>query len=159
MITESQLCRFESPTDAKAQLIATATSAQYKLDIVSDHLALYFDDAMAQAISHFVRRHRSLHARILIKDSRPLRGISHPIVALAQRLPSKVHLRSVTEDALPLKLSYCLADESLVVFDSEIDSIGFSAVDRARVAQYRERFEHLWQNQSYRDAELDRLHL
>lgn len=149
--------RFESPSSAQHQLSQTITSAKYQLDIISDHLALFHANDITEAISRFVRRHRTLKARILIKDSRPLRGQSHSLIALAQRLPSKVHVRVISEEALPFKPSYCLADTKLTYFDSEADSTGFSGIDRARVRQYRETFEHLWQNQSLVDPDLTQL--
>lgn len=149
--------RFSGPSEATCALVSTTQTAKFKLDILSDHLALYHNDDLTAAISRFVRRHRSLRARILIKDSRPLRGLSHTLVTLAQKLPSKVQLRVLTDDALPQKISYCLADETFTYFDLEADNTGFSGIDRARVKQYRENFEQLWQNQSLIDPDLSLL--
>lgn len=155
--SDHQITRVSGPSKATSELINTTQVAKYKLDILSDHLALYHNENIANAISRFVRRHRSLQARILIKDSKPLRGLSHPLVTLAQKLPSKVHLRVLTEDALLQKASYCLADDALTYFDLEADSAGFSGIDRARVRQCREIFEQLWQNQSTIDPDLNLL--
>lgn len=160
-VDESQsdhpITRFSGPSEASGALISTAQSAKYKLDILSDHLALYHNEDIIGAISAFVRRHRSLKARVLVKDSRALRGLSHSLVTLAQKLPSKIQLRVLTEDALPQKASYCLADEALTYFELEADSTGFSGIDRARVRQCREIFEQLWQNQSMTDPDLSQL--
>lgn len=157
MPNDRNILRIESPSAACNQLISTAQRAKRHLDILSHALVLYDNDALQDALSHFVRRHRSLQARILIKDSNPLVGRSHRLVTLAQRLPSKIRLKTLDKDAPPLKDSYCLIDNSLVYFETEMDSIGFSADDPALTRHYRNSFDELWQHQSHADTQLSQL--
>lgn len=59
----------------------------------------FASQALITAVSAFARRHADSTVRLLVRDDQPLREQRHPLVTLAQRLPSAIGLRVCGEAA------------------------------------------------------------
>lgn len=86
----------ESTVDAALQLIA---GARRRLCIYSRDLeyGLYGQNAIVEALKQFALSNRNGGVQIIIQDPASLRGQTHPVLELAQRLPSYFLIRTPIE--------------------------------------------------------------
>ncbi|WP_426689125.1 GNAT family N-acetyltransferase [Rhodanobacter ginsengiterrae] len=145
---------------ARAQLLS---DARHRLDI---YLPLLGNDAYASAqelaeLRRIAISGRGAQIRILLHDpAAALRG-DHRLVALAQRLPSTVQIRTPVEEADRAYVSaYLLNDVGGYLFLPEADRTPGRAArcDRASQAPLQQHFEDVWER-AERASELQSLNI
>lgn len=138
-----------------------AAASLRTLDIFSHRLAspIYNDGELVEAISQLARRGPQAKIRILVRDTRSLQGTDHPLVRLAQRLPSHIVIRAYTEGAQDAQMGFFCADAvHLVHFLDEANLKGYARRNaRAEARHLLAEFEHLWIYGSKIDKNLLRL--
>ena len=120
-----------------------------------------FDNAqLCDAISKLARRSRHSDIRILVHDSRPMVEHGHRLLALAQRIPSLVHIQKLSHHPQ-------MNDDTMLIRDSDgllfkpagSEHQGFYEPEsKARVASYIEKFDELWER-SERDINLRQMQI
>ncbi len=161
-MTPSPVIRFETPAEASALITLCASQGQKSLDIFTQQLdpALFGQESLLQEISRIARRHRLSRVRLLIQDTKGLHS-SQPLIQLSQKLPSKIHLRRLTEPTEAPTTGFCIADnQSMVFFNEESRYIGFYCQQASAEAKHALlEFQQLWQCYSEEDQELKALAL
>ncbi len=161
--TDDQVYPLEHPSDILVFMREFAADALRSLDIFSHQLSpsIYGDPELTESISQFARRGAQTKVRILVRDTRPLYGADHPLVRLAQRLPSHVHIRAYTEGASDSQLGFfCTDAANLVHFVDEPNLSGYARRNaRAESRQLLTEFDNLWVYGSRTDTNLRRLSL
>jgi hypothetical protein len=161
--TDDQVHTLQHPSDVLPFLRSFASSAVRTIDIFSHQLAspIYNDDELVEAISQLARRGPQTKIRILVRDTRSLQGADHPLVRLAQRLPSHIIIRAYTEGAQDAQMGFFCADAAQVVhFLDEADLKGYARRNaRAEARRLLTEFDHLWVYGSKVDKNLYRLSL
>lgn len=116
----------------------------------------YGSNIISQACSLFVRSNKHSKIRILIENAEDLHKYPHDLIALAQRVPSKIEIKILKPESEPLKESFCLFDRtSLIYFNKEHEMKGIINYDnRSRNNTLKEKFESLWNYQSSIDKNL-----
>ena len=120
-----------------------------------------FDNAqLCDAISKLARRSRHSDICILVHDSRPMVEHGHRLLALAQRIPSLVHIQKLSHHPQ-------MNDDTMLIRDSDgllfkpagSEHQGFYEPEsKARVASYIEKFDELWER-SERDINLRQMQI
>lgn len=111
--------------------------------------ATLFDRAeVASALSALARRHRQTRVRLLVRDTRPLIERGHALVRLAQRLPSKISVRRLTNEIETRAHSFLVCDRDQLLYRNDPEEYrGFR--DRkgaAEVKNLREVFDRAWES-------------
>jgi len=108
---------------------------------------IYGSLEFVDAISHFARSSRYALVQILVKDSKLVAGINHPLAKLHQRLPSKIELRKLTQDPSDTNMAFLLGDSDLLLFKNDDRLLaGFCNWEAAVEAKpLIDEFERLWQ--------------
>lgn len=155
--------QLQHPSDALMFMREFAETALRSLTIFSHQLssAIYDDGELAESISQLARRGPQTQVRILVRDTKPLYGADHPLVRLAQRLPSHVRIRAYTEGASDALMGFFCADATnLVHFLDESNLSGYARRNaRAESRHLLTEFDNLWIYGSRADANLRRLAL
>lgn len=158
-----QVLRLETAEQFRLHMKQITHAANRTLDILSHHLEkpLYADEGFVEAVSRVARYSANSMVRILLHDSAPLNGTNHPLVFLAQRLPSRVIIRTLTEQPRNQDMAYVITDRKrLVYFNNESELVGFACYQAAAESAHQlTEFEHLWERHSESDPNLARLHL
>ncbi|MDP2176936.1 GNAT family N-acetyltransferase [Methylicorpusculum sp.] len=133
--------------EASIQLIS---SARRQICIISKDLEwpLYAQSAMIEALKSFAIDNRNSLVMILIQDPSALNGRSHPLIDLAQRLPSSIQLRTPTEmEDIGYPSALLLSDQRGYLFRLNNDQAkgDWSPCLPSRTKQLAELFERLWQ--------------
>lgn len=160
LIYQDRVLRLSSPSSFNAQLLNILQCGRYAVDILSHSLdAKLFTQDVADALSTIVRNHRQAKARILVEDTRPLTGISHPLVTLSQRLSSAVDIKRLKNAPDIGDEAYVIVDRKLLLFfNNEMEFEGFVRFKAAAECKHLlESFEHLWQVYAEQDPNLSRL--
>src|SRR5690606_12528436 len=114
-------------------------AANRTLDILSHHLEkpLYAEAGFVEAVSRVARYSANSMVRILLRDSAPLNAASHPLVLLAQRLPSRIIIRTLTEQPQNHDMAYLITDRRrLVYFNNESELVGFACYQAAAESEH-----------------------
>lgn len=135
-------------SDCHKALVSLCRDTKKNLDIFSHRLefALYDHAELEQTMSHLVRVHRFAQIRFLITDTQPLIEYGHRLMRLAIRLPSRIHIRKVTELPETKAAGFCLGDtHKLLYLASEADYLGFYDTQAGpQVQSPREAFNRAW---------------
>jgi predicted GNAT family N-acyltransferase len=160
---ESKVIVFDHDTACRDALLSVLAAARRELIIVSPTLdrALFGAPEAVESISNYVRRTAQPVVRILVEDARAIAGGGHPLLELARRLPSKVHMRRQPPD-IPegTPAHFVVADTTSlwVVQDRDVLS-GFANLhDRVEARRLLDVFNHLY-DRAQEDPELRRLDL
>jgi hypothetical protein len=160
---DDQVHPLQHPSDALLFMREFASAALRNVDIFSHQLtaSIYGDVELTESISHLARRGAQTQVRILVRDTKPLYGTDHPLVRLAQRLPSHVHIRAYTEGASNALMGFfCTDAANLVHFLDEPNLSGYARRNaRAESRHLLTEFENLWVYGSRTDMNLRRLAL
>lgn len=119
---------------------------------------LYDNDDFSHALSQLARQNRHSDIQLLIKDSKTLVERGHHLIRLAQRLPSKIQVRCLTDDMNDSAMSFMLVDNHGLLYQHN-DGVyhGFANYDAGpEVKNLKPTFERLWQH-SLPDASLQQL--
>ncbi|SEK20522.1 hypothetical protein [Ectothiorhodospira marina] len=103
----------DAPEHLRLAVQRMVEQARRSLWLTSRHLdpAIFDDPAVVEPLSRLARHSRHVDIRILIQDSDPLRGTSHRLIHLAQRLSSRVHVRRMGEpDRRSVVEAFLIAD-------------------------------------------------
>lgn len=140
----------EDLADFQSAVDSICARARRDLALFSPDLdAPLFDrDELAKALSALARRHRQTRVRILVRDTRPLIERGHALVRLAQRLPSKISVRRLTNEIETRAHSFLLCDRDQLLYRNDPEEYrGFR--DRkgaAEVRNLREIFDRAWES-------------
>ena len=144
-------------------LTSNLKATSRKVDILTRDLdrLLYSDEDVCSAISQVARAHPQAHIRVLIKDPRPAMDQHHRLIALQQRLTSKITMRQLKVSPENESRGYAVCDAKRILLqhsDGEYD--GFCNTDARPEAQaLLEEFDLLWDRQSNVIEELKDLRL
>lgn len=144
-------------------LINNLNATSRKVDILTQSLdrLLYGEETVCSAISKIARAHPQAHIRILIKDTRPAIEQHHRLIALQQRLTSKITIRQLKISPENESRGYVVCDSRSILLqhnDGEYD--GFCNTNARPEAQaLLEEFDLLWERQSNAIEELKDLRL
>lgn len=152
--------RFDNFTDLQPLLADLLINTKRHLDIFSLSLRpdLFGDEQMLKIIADIARRNRNSRVRILLaRADKNLRG--HPLIALRNRLDSKIGLRIINEpDHIPRYGFMCADAECLLYFNDENQLSGFyNAEAKPEAKRLLIDFEQFWQSYSEEDPNLRRL--
>lgn len=157
-----RVIRCQAVEDFERHACRMINAGRRKVDILSNelHHELYGAN-LTRALSRFVRHHRVARVRILVQDTRNLPKRRHPLILLAQRLPSSVIIKQLTEAPQKPEQGYISVDQkALLFFNDEASWEGFANYQaRAESMHQLEEFERLWQQHSRSDPNLARLSL
>lgn len=158
-----RVLRLENLDQFNRHLKQVSQAANRTLDILSHHLdkPLYAHDGFVEAVSGVARYSANSMVRILLRDSAPLNGANHPLVSIAQRLPSRVIIRTLTEQPQNADSAYVISDrQRLVYFNDESELVGFACYKAAAESLHQlDEFDKLWERHSQSDPNLARLHI
>lgn len=132
------------------------------LDILSIDLSpARFNRDITQAISKLARYHKNVRIRILVQNTRQLVGFTHPLVNLAQRLPTSISIRKLNEAPERPEQGYAIIDKRrLLYFNDEREAKGFANYEAAAECEhFFESFERMWQYHSEIDPNLVQIHI
>lgn len=136
-------------SDLQEHALKLATSGRRQLKILSTYLdpQLYDNSDFADALSQLARRHRSSEIQILVKDIKPLIERGHCLVRLAQRLPSKVQIRRLSQQADNDVEAFMLVDGDGLLYKHDDNLFkGFANYQAGpEVKNFKQTFERLWQ--------------
>lgn len=151
---------YPSPFDEFAvRLCRSASRYLYILSPALDHDA--FDSPeLADALSALVRSSQQTEVRILVSDTRAIVSRGHRLLALARRLPSKVHIQKLVEHPDWNNETIVIRDRDGVLYKpGGADHDAFYEPDsRASTQRHLDRFNELWRF-SAKDVELRSLTL
>ena len=144
MVVRSELdCR-----SAVAKLIKGARRTVLILSPTLD-AALFSSPGCLTAISTFARRSRHARVQILVEDTKAIASDSHPLLELARRLPSKVMIRRLPEDA-PLRSNFVVVDDRAIWTQPDRDAyLGWwNLNDRVEARRLTDQFSTLFERAS-----------
>ncbi|MDC0662037.1 GNAT family N-acetyltransferase [Marinobacter sp. SS21] len=140
------------PVASEQQLVqvmdSVANQARQKLWLYDRELEhdLYDRQRFREILSALARRHRLSEIRLLIHDDKPLVKKRHQIVELMKRLPSKIELRTISEDHPFEDQPFMIADREAVLFRHEFGKPAGLALLAAggRAKLMAEAFQRMW---------------
>ncbi len=139
----------DGPEAFRQALIDTAQSTRRALSLFSPDLAhdIYDFPELTEALSRIARRHRQARVRFLVRDTRTLVDQGHGLVRLAQRLPSKIALRRLTNDIETKAVAFVLGDREQLIYQNDPDNYqGFREEHAAaQVKSLGEIFDRAWE--------------
>jgi predicted GNAT family N-acyltransferase len=141
---------YPQPFDSLA--VALCTDARRELRIQSPQLdhRVFDQPELIAAVSALVRSSSQSLVRILIADSRPLIDRGHRLLELARRMPSKVHIRQLSEHPQWNQETVVIRDRDGLLFKpggSDHDAF-FEPHSRASAQRHLELFDELWRQGS-----------
>lgn len=157
------LTLLRGPSAFTKHLCSNLAETSRKVDILTLDLdrLLYGDESVCNAISKVARGHAQSHIRILVKNPRPALENHHRLIALQQRLTSKIEIRQLAITPENESRGYSVCDNRSILLqhnDGEYD--GFCNTDARPEAQaLLEEFDQLWDRQSNVIEELKDLRL
>jgi hypothetical protein len=160
---EINLHHFDDLTNATLCLKQCIENASRTLRIFSQSLdyPLYSRPQLVDSISVLARRSKQTNIQILIQDPRLLYGKHHPILALAQRLPTTFTIRVCLEPIPFAPSHFLLADSSCVVrFTNEQEYKGYLNLNgRVDAQSLLDWFQPTWSYHCHPDSQFTRLSL
>ena len=134
-----------------------ASSATRSLNVISrslDHLIFDRLDIIEE-LSKLVRRSRSTNIKVLVYDNTHIVKNGHRLVALANRIPSKIAIRQLSDDFKDYNQSMVIADHLGFLHNQQSDRyegiVSFN--DPQRCAELSKTFSEFW-DRSLEDKEL-----
>ena len=125
-----------------------ACSATLNLNVISRSLdRMIYDRAdIVEAISKFARRSRNASVRILLFDNTNIVKGGHRLVTLANKMPSKIIIRQLTDDFKDYNESMVTADHSGFLHNQQSDRyegvVSFN--DTQRCGELNKIFKDFW---------------
>lgn len=138
---------FDDSERAIALLRDLIDQAERDLLIYSQQLdrAVFANEDVVSALSHFARRHPRSRIDVLIHDSRRLVGRRHELLELARRLDSKVSIRKVPSEEQDENRTFVVTDTRGLWLLPDVEELSGIACadDEVQAKHLRERFEEL----------------
>lgn len=156
---ENPVIRFSNGSDCLPQLRALTESGIRSIDIFSHYLnpIIFADEAFIDAVISLIHYSPRSTVRILIRHTQMLHSsTANSLLALTQRIPSKVKVRRYMEGAKDPDMGFvCVDQKHLLYFNDESSFIGFSRRNaKAESRNVLDEFEHLWIYGSEEDPDL-----
>lgn len=150
--------------DAFSEHLAQAISTGRRtLDILTAQVdpLLFGRRDICELISALARSNRHAEVRILVKDVKPTLANHHPLIALHQKLISKIAIRQLMVNPNNQHQAYIVIDQKqLLLQHHDGEYVGFYDSQAAPQAQaLLEEFNELWRRQSSDILELRNLSL
>lgn len=141
---------FEHFDDALAAALTLIGAARRSLGIVTPNLepAFYGHPDIVAALKQFARQSREGCARIIVQNPLALRGQAHPLLMLAEKLPSSFKFRAPVEaDDMNYASAYLFNDRDGYLFRLAGDRYAgvWSPALPGRARQLADEFERFWQ--------------
>lgn len=158
----NELLSLETAEDHRRVALAMAQQAVRNLYIFTYDLdrAVFDNPAFEEAASQLARRSQHSRIQILLQDASSAVRHGHRLVALAQRLSSKIEIRKPVAEYADITRSFFVADETGYVSRQLSDR--YEAVanfsDRLLARDLVSFFNEVWER-SQQDSQLRRLHL
>ena len=154
-IYSDSVIRFDSNQVLVSYIDQMALLAKREMRILTHQLnpLFYGEESTAELISELARHSRFSDLRILIYDTKPLHGKRHPLISLAQRLPSKLQIKKCTLTPKSKDEAFITFDQQMLIyFNAESTCYGFANFNaKAEAKNYEEEFNYLWQSHSQDD--------
>jgi len=149
--------------EQKAAVIELAQKASTRLLILSHELEpeYYNQPAFIEACKQMVIRHQQCHIRILVQNNESLRNQEHRLLALMQRLPSRIEIKLCHEEHKHQPETFMLADNHSIFLKRVPGRNKAAVVDsdaRRKNDEYSRLFQQAW-DQGEIDSTLRRLSL
>lgn len=157
-----EVIRLNTPSDFSHHIEQIARTGSSEIIIVTNSLSQdIYSASVCDAFSRFARRSARTTIRVLVQDTHHLGSINHPLVQLAQRLPSSIEIRKLKEAPQNKQQGYCIIDtKRMVFFNDEENYSGFVSYNSRAEAQHQlDEFLNLWRYSSEADPNLSRLSL
>jgi GNAT superfamily N-acetyltransferase len=147
-LRESRLMTFDSENDCREAVAHLVADARRTIVLHSPSLAaeLFASGPCLEPFRQFARRRRT-RLRILVEDARAIAATGHPLLELARRLPTKVHMRRWPDDHTPSRRDYVVVDEEAVWIRPDADAfVGWANPhDRVEARRLLEEFNWLFE--------------
>ncbi len=160
--TASSFMPFTTESGCRDGVVRVLRGARRKVSIVSPALeqSLFGCPDTVDALSEFARRSRQARIEILVADGKAIAEISHPLLELTRRLPSKVSIRRLPDDRTVSRRSFVVVDDTGVWLQPDTDApTGWcDPHDRVEARRLADEFADLWKRSSD-DPELRLLNL
>lgn len=145
----SDLFLLEGLADFKQFALDTVTQSKRTIYLLSNELDLpvYGTDEFVGALSAFARSSRYAQVQLLIKNTKLVAEIGHPLAKLHQRLPSKIQLRKLTLEPSDNDMAFLMGDAQFLLYkNDDLFFKGFANWSAAvECKSLKEEFERLWQ--------------
>ena len=155
--------RFSSLMDFQFHLKQMTFFGRREMVILTRDLspAMFSDTEFVEHVSELARRSRYSEIRILIQDTKPLVGVRHPLIELAQRLPTKIIVRKCTLEPKNKEQGFIIVDrEQLLFLNDERECYGFMNYSaKAESLNLLDDYNYLWQRHSAIEENFQRLHM
>ena len=151
---------YPSPFDRYTVSLCESASRHICIQTPQLDYAAFDNSDLSYALAALARSTRQARVRILINDSRALRGRHHQLLQLARRLPSVVKIRKLAEHPQWNSETVVIRDRDGVLYKpggSDHDAF-FEPDSRASAVRHLTLFDELWRY-SVEDSELRSLHL
>jgi hypothetical protein len=138
-----------SGDEARDAALALARQARQGIDIVSRHLdpRLYDTPELIEALKALALGSRRTRVRVLVQDVLPILRDGHRLVALAQRIPTYVHIRVPAPQHQDFNRAFLVADGTGYLHRELADrfegTVSFYDLPTAR--DLLRQFEPLWE--------------
>jgi hypothetical protein len=160
--TSKDLWLLEGQEDFSQYAVSLSQKAVKTIAILSRDLdaPIYAQADFVAALSQLARSGRNSQIQLLIKDTKSVLALGHPLARLAQRLPSKIMLRKLTQEPDNKDMGFMLCDTNLLLLKNDDASYrGFANFTALReVKQLRKQFDYCWQY-AHEDPDLRQLSL
>lgn len=135
-------------------------SGRRSLQILTHDLSeKVFHHGICDAVSRLARANRHVQIQVLVQDTSTLNGTQHPLVTLAQRLPSSISIKQLLQAPQKADTAFVIVDaQQMVFFNNEKESEGFATYcARPESKNALVEFAYLWQHHSVIDPNLQQL--
>jgi len=141
--------------EQKTAVIELAQNASQRLLIFSHELEpeYYNQPAFIEACKQMVIRHQQCHIRILVQNNETLRNQEHRLLALMQRLPSRIEIKLCHEDDKHQPETFMLADNR-GIFLKRVPGRNKAAVVNSDALRKNDEYSRLFQ-QAWDQGEID----
>lgn len=144
--------------DFQAHALKLVQNGRRQLCIFSATLdaPLYNTDAFRDTVRIFATQDRYAHARILVKDTKPLIEHGHRLLQLARRLSGKVDIRRLTVEPQNNNHSWLIVDNDKLLYKHDEDAyqgyVDLAAAPKCKL--FLEEFTNLWEVYGEEDPNL-----
>lgn len=156
----SECIQIDSRQVNQDAILKLLSSAQNQISIISRHLdpTIFSKQEFIDNASEFIRSSKTSSIHILVHDTDPLVKNNHRILALSQRVSSKIEIRTICNDYSQFNQSYVVADSRGYIHNLKGDlydaEVNFNDPDKSK--ELMEKFKTIWEL-SQVEAEVRRL--
>lgn len=161
-IFAEDVLRLDNAVDFTHHIQQCISLSRRKLRIssINLHKDIFENETFIDVVSNFARQHRNAQVNILVQEPNIDQLSSSALVALAQRLPSKIQIKVLNKDAEKIDSFVCADKHYLVFFNDERYTNGFCCY-RAKLESQscQDAFERVWNYSAHSDPNLAQLNI